>query len=151
MDTAWIVPRLVGEQALELAGRVRRTIPDHVIAAVPGTQIVVRTGDRIAQKLLARRQAERHGVEQFAVDRRRKCRLGNERAPGHVAGIERHHLRQTLLAHGRAQAVGTDQKIALDRVGVRELDGHRILGRRETPHAAAAVIMPRGNASRNAR
>ena len=48
-----------------------------VEAAVAGPQVVVGTGDRIAQELLAGRQAERHGFEQLAMDRGRDRLLGD--------------------------------------------------------------------------
>ena len=59
---------LVGEQLPQLGRLVGRPVPDHVVAAVAGPQIVVRAGHRIAQELLARRQAERHVLEQLAMD-----------------------------------------------------------------------------------
>ena len=43
----------------------------------------------------------------------RKRGLGNEPAPGRIARIERRHAGQVLLAHGRADAVGADQQVAL--------------------------------------
>src|SRR5437660_12771765 len=103
---------LVGEQMLQLAPFIRGPIPDDVVAAVAGTQIVVGSGDRIAQALLARRQTESHVTEQFAMDRACKCRLRNERAPRDVTGIERRQLRETLLADGRTKSIRADQKIA---------------------------------------
>ena len=42
-------------------------VPDDIVAPVTGPQVVVRAGDRIAQHLLARRQAEGQGIEQIAV------------------------------------------------------------------------------------
>ena len=59
---------LVGEQPLQFGRLVGRPIPDHVVAAMAGPQIVVGAGDRIAEKLLAGRQAEHHVLERFAVD-----------------------------------------------------------------------------------
>ena len=79
-----------------------------------GPQIVVRAGHRIAEELLAGRQAERHELEQLAVDRRRDGLLRHQRAPGDIAGIERLEVGQQLLAHGRADAVGADQQIGFD-------------------------------------
>ena len=50
---------------------------------------------------------------------------GDQRAPGDVAGIERIELRQQLLAHGRADAVGADQQIGLRAAAVAEMRDHR--------------------------
>ena len=58
---------LVGEQPWQFRALVRRPVPDHVVAAVPGPQVVVRPRHRIAEELLARRQAERHELEQVAM------------------------------------------------------------------------------------
>src|SRR5262245_61004334 len=80
---------LVGEQALQLGRLVRRPVPDDVEAAVAAPQVVVGAGHRIAETLLARRQAEGHVLEQLAMDRGCKRRLRDERPPGDVAGIER--------------------------------------------------------------
>ena len=53
----------VGEQALELRALLGRAVPDHVVAAMARAQVIVRTGDGIAETLLARRQAERHRIK----------------------------------------------------------------------------------------
>ena len=57
MEMSWRWPRVVGQEP-----RKRRligwTVPDDVVAPVSGPQIVARPGDRVAQHLLARRQAE---------------------------------------------------------------------------------------------
>ena len=98
---------------------VGRPVPDHIVAAMAGPQVVVGPGHRIAEELLAGRQAERHVLEQLAMDRRRNGLLRQQRAPGDVAGIERLEVGQKLLAHGRADAVGADQEIGLRRCGRR--------------------------------
>ncbi len=70
---------VVRQQAGQLDVLIRRPIPHDVVAALVRPQIVVGSGHRIAQKLLARRQAERHVGEQLAMDRRRDRVLGDER------------------------------------------------------------------------
>jgi hypothetical protein len=66
IDSAWVTP------LSSVSRRFRgRPVPDHVEPAMPGAQIVVGAGDRIAEELLPRRQAERHELEQLAMDRRR--------------------------------------------------------------------------------
>ncbi len=133
----------VGEQLLQLGRFVRWAVPDHVETAVAGPQVVAGTGDGIAEALLARRQHEGHIAEQLAVDLGRKCRLGNERAPGDVAGIERRQIRQALLADGGAQAVRADQQVALSGAAVAEPRDDRAFGLREARDSAAAVIVLR--------
>src|SRR4029079_5592864 len=111
----------VGEQVLQLDLLVGTPVPEHVVAAGGGAQIVVGAGDRIAQALLPRRQAERHVVEQLAMNRWWKRRLRNQRAPGHIAGVERDKVGQALLANGGAKAVGADQQFALGGAAVGEV------------------------------
>ena len=120
---------------------VGRPIPDHVVAAVAAAQIVVRPGHRIAEELLAGRQAERHVLEQLAMDRGRNGLLRQQRAPGDVAGIERVEVGQELLAHGRADAVGADQQIGLHAAAVAEMRHHRSAGLLEALQPDAAVIV----------
>jgi hypothetical protein len=90
--------------------------------------------------LLARRQAERHVVEQLAVNRRRKRRFRNERPPGDVAGIKRRQLGQALLANGGAKTVRPHQQLPLRRAAISEMHGHRPPVLLEGLDAAAAVI-----------
>ena len=132
---------LVGEQPWQLRLLVGRPVPDHVVAAMAGAQIVVRPRHRIAEKLLARRQRERHVFEQFAMDVRRKIALRDQRAPGAVAGIERHDLGQRLLAHRRADAVGADQQIGLDRLAIGKMRQHRRRRRCSKPGKPAAAVI----------
>ena len=129
---------------------VRRAIPDHVVAAVARAQVVVGTRHRIAEELLAGRQAERHVLEQLAVDRRRNGLLRQQRTPGDIAGIERIEIGQKLLAHGRADAVGADQEIGLGAAAVAEMRHHRVGGLLEALQTHAAVIMRRAETRRAA-
>ena len=108
----------IGKQPGKFRRFVGRPVPDHVVAAPPRPQIVVGTGDRIAEKLLAGRQAEGHGIKEIMMDRRRQRVLSQHGAPGDVTGIERHDRGQTRLPHGRAQPIGSDQHVALRRAAV---------------------------------
>src|SRR5262249_26785897 len=96
---------------------------------------------RIGQTLLARGQAEGHDVEQLAMEGRRKRRLRNERAPGDVADVGRHELRQALLADCGTKAVRTHQQLALCRAAVGKLREHRSFALHEAADAAAAVVV----------
>jgi len=125
---------------LQLAVLIRRPVPDHVVAAVTRTQVIVGAGDRIAQALFARRQAERHVIKQLAMNRRCKRRLGNERAPRHVADVERRQLRQTLLTDGGAKAIRPHQELALGRAAIAEMRDHGVFGLHETADASTPVV-----------
>ena len=92
--------------------RIGRPIPDDVVTAPAYRGIVVASGHRIADQLLALRQADRVEVENLAPDRRRHLRFVEHPAPGDIAGIERLRLRQELLAYRGAYAVGADQQFA---------------------------------------
>jgi hypothetical protein len=46
---------------------VCRPVPDDVVAPVAWPQVITRTGHGVAEHLLAQRQAEPHGGEQFAM------------------------------------------------------------------------------------
>ena len=60
METAWVVPLSSVSSHRKLLRFVRRPVPHDVVTALPRPQIVVGARDRIAEKLLAGRQAERH-------------------------------------------------------------------------------------------
>src|SRR5581483_1806998 len=72
---------------------------------MPRTEIVIRAGHGITEKLLAGRQSKRHELEQLTMDIGREIPLGDKRTPGRIADITWHHLRQALLAHGRPNPV----------------------------------------------
>src|SRR3982074_315463 len=74
------------------------------------------------------------------MNRRWKRRLRNERAPGHIAGIERRQLGQALLANSGAKTVRTHQKLALGGSAVGEVGDHEPVGLLEGLDAAATVI-----------
>ncbi len=106
------------------------------------TQIVVRARDRIAEELFARRQTERHEFEQLAMNVGRKIGFRDQRAPCRIAGIARHDFRQTLLANGGADAVGTHQQVGFDDFAIGKMRPHniRILGKfGETTPAVIAL------------
>src|SRR5262249_1473593 len=130
----------IGEEVLQFAALIRRPVPHHVVAAMARAQVIVGAGDRIAQTLLARRQAEGHVVEQLAMDCRCKRRLGNERAPRHVAGVKRRQLRQALLADGGAKAIRTHQELGLRRIAVAEMRDHGVFSLHETADASTTVV-----------
>src|SRR5206468_2955660 len=69
--------------------------------------------DRVADELLAGRQAEHHGIENVGVRRARQRTLVDEAAPGAVARIGRPNLRQHLRAYARAEAVRADEEVTL--------------------------------------
>ena len=115
---------VVGQEPGEFGVLVGRPVPHDIAAAVSGAQIVVRPGDRIEQTLLAGRQAERHGLEQLAVDVGRNRALGQQRAPRAIAGVKRRNVGQALAAHRGAQAVGADQHVGFRRAAVGHMRQH---------------------------
>ena len=131
---------LVGEQPLQFRLLVGRPVPHHIVAAMAGPQIVVRARHRIAEKLLARRQPERHEFEQLAMGGGRNGAFRDQRAPGGIAGIERRRARQGLLAHGGADAVGAHQQVRMQRFAVGKMRRHRIRALGEAGEPASAVI-----------
>src|SRR5215469_16205914 len=74
------------------------------------------------------------------MNRRCKCRLGNERAPRHVADVERRQLRQALLADGGAKAVRPHQELGLRRAAIAEMRDHRLFGLRKTADGSTPVV-----------
>src|SRR5262249_44287589 len=79
-----------------------------------GAQIIVRPGNRVANKLLAAWQAERHVLKQLAVHARRESLFGDQRAPSRIACVARCHLWQDVLTHRRADAVSSDKQLRFD-------------------------------------
>ena len=131
----------VGQQAPQLGRFVGRAIPDEIAAAVAGPQVVVAPGDRIADELLVRRQAEHHRLEHIGMDRRRQRALVHQAAPADVAGIGRLHLRQHVGAHIGAEAIGGDQKIALRRGAIGEMRNDAIAGLLDALQLLADVVV----------
>ena len=143
MPSAWNVPVRVGEQPPQLGRFVGRAIPDEIAAPVAGPQIVVAAGDRIADELLVRRQAEHHGVEDVGMHRCRHRALVDQPAPGDVAGIDRLHLGQHLGAHIGAEAVGADHEVALGGRAVGEMRDDAIAALLDALQLLADVIARR--------
>ena len=88
------------------------------------------------------------------VDRRRNVALVEHGAPGDVAGIDRLRVRQELLAHGRAAAVGADQQIAALARAVGEDRGDAVgvlLDARQRHAEAVAVRRAPGRAASGTR
>ena len=124
-----LVAVLVDVHLAELC-RVGHAIPDEVVAAVAGAQVVVEARDRVGDDLLARRQVEAEIRKNLFQRLRRQIGLVRRAAPDVVAGIGRLQLRRDLAAHRRADAVAADQDVGiLDPAAV---EVH--------PHAAAVLL-----------
>ena len=91
--------------------RVGRPVPDDVVGAAADLRLVVAPRDGIGQKQLAFRKAEGVALENFRPNGGRDFALVQHRPPGDVAGIVRHNLRQELLAHRGAHAIGGDEQV----------------------------------------
>ena len=113
----------VGADVGERLFRVGRPVPHHVIDAAAHRRVVVAARHRVSEELLALRQAEHVALEDFRVDCRRNVALVEHGAPGDVAGIARLQFGHELFAHGRAEAVGADQQVALRLRAVGEMRG----------------------------
>ena len=136
-----------GSSRASSAGRYQTTLQRRY----PGAQIAVRPGHRIEQALLAGRQAERHRLEQLAMNRGRNGALGQQRAPRAIAGIERDGVGQALAAHRRAQAVGADQHVAFGgRAAGKLRDDARFVLRKRLQRAAAMIMRGRKRIAQDA-
>ena len=110
-----------------LAGlRVADPVPDEIVAPVAGPQVVVESGDRIADDLLALRQEE-HEIGKDAAQRfRREIGLVRRAAPDVVARVDRLHLRRDLRAHAGADAVAADQQVGAFDAALGEMDADAV-------------------------
>src|SRR5262249_57764199 len=80
-----------------------------------------------AEELFARRQCERHELEQCLVYLWRKCLFADQCAPSTIAGISRRDMRKALLTHRRADSIRTDQQIRLDDFAIRKMPSDPIV------------------------
>jgi len=97
-------------------------VPDEIVAAVPGPQVVVEPRDRVADDLLALGQEE-HEVGKYALARRRgEGGLGRRAAPDVIAGIDRLHFGRDLCADGGTDAVAAHQQIGALDAAIGEMD-----------------------------
>ena len=99
-------------------------IPDEIVAAMAGAQVVVEARDRVGDDLLARRQIEHEIREDFLQRLRREIGLVRRAAPDVIAGVGRLQLRRDLAAHGRADAVAADQDVGLLDAAAVEMHAH---------------------------
>ena len=122
-ENSCCTPCLVDVHRAQLVG-VGRAIPDEIVAAVTGPQVVVEASDRVGDDLLARRQIE-HEVREDLLERlRREVGFIRRSAPDVVAGIDRLQLRRDLSAHGRADAVAADQDVGVFDTAAIEMHAH---------------------------
>jgi hypothetical protein len=116
-------PVLVDAHFFELL-RIAHAVPDEIIAAAARPQIVVEPGDRIADDLLALRQEEGEVRKDASKRRRRQVRLFGRAAPNVITGVDGLHFRRNGSAHGRANAVATNQQVSALRSAIGEEDAH---------------------------
>ncbi len=74
IEIACVTPRSSVSSHCSLVASSAGPIPDDIVAAIAGPQIIVGPRHRIAEKLFARRQAERHEFEKLAMHVRGKTR-----------------------------------------------------------------------------
>src|SRR3984893_15326685 len=117
------VAAAVGKQAMQFLFLVGGPIPDEIVTALAGLKLVIGAGDRVAEHLLALRQAKREILEEIRVRARADFALRHEAAPGDVAGVERLRLGQILRPHRRANAIGADKEIAFGAIPIGKIRG----------------------------
>ena len=93
---------------------------------------------------LAFRQTESVVLENLGADVGGNFALVQHGAPGDVAGILRFELRQELLAHGGAPAVGADEQIAAHARAVGEDGGDAVRVLLDPQQRHAEAIIPEG-------
>ena len=133
--------RLVGEEPWELAGLLRRPVPDEIVPSAHGPARVTVASHRVAQDLLLRREPEGEVPEHLRVERRWKRGFLHEAAPGDVAGIERLHLGGHDAAHARSESVRADEHVSRNARPVGEGGRHARLVLREA-HEVAPEMVP---------
>src|SRR5207253_2979793 len=105
-----LLAELVGTQDLQFLG-ARHAVPTPIVAAMAGSQFVVRPRDRIAKDLQLIGEKERvigkHGPAGF----RREVGLVRRATPNVIAGADRLYLLRDLAANTRAKAVAGHEQI----------------------------------------
>src|SRR5262249_3711565 len=102
---------------------VGRPVPDDVVGAAADLRLVVAAGNGVSQEQLAFRQTEGVAFKNLRPDVGRDFALVQHRPPGDVPGIVEHNVRQKLLAHRGANAVGTDKQVCANARAVGEDGG----------------------------
>ena len=134
-------PVLVDAHLGELPG-IADAVPDEIVAAVAGPQVVVEPGNRIADDLLALGEEEREVGKDAGARRRRQVRLVGGAAPDVVARVDRLHLRGNLVAHAGPDAVAADQQIGALGLSVGKADAHLAAVLLDPLEGAAEMIAP---------
>ena len=104
---------------------------------------IIRSGNRIAEALLARRQAESHLLELLAMNSRRDRVLSQQSAPGNITSVEMPYFGQALLPHRRTQAIGANEHAGLYCAAVAEASGNALRVLFEDIETDTAVIVLR--------
>src|SRR5262249_30589748 len=105
-----LMPMLVHAHLAQLL-RVADPIPYEVVAAMAEAQVVVQSGDGIADDLLPLGQEEREVREDTFARLRLEISLVRRATPNVIAGIDWLDRRRELGAHARADAVAADEDI----------------------------------------
>ena len=109
-----ISPAGVGAEIEERCLGIGGSVPHDVVRAPSGLRLIVVARDRIAEQKLPFRQTEGVALEISARMSRGNIALVQHGAPGNISGVAGLEIREELLAHGGAHAVGADEKLAVD-------------------------------------
>src|SRR5215211_8630238 len=96
-------------------------IPDEIETAMTRSDVVVESGNRIADDLLLRRQKEREIRKDIFQCAWREIGLVRGAAPNVITSVDRLHVRQDLRANARAYAVCTDENVGILDTAIREM------------------------------
>src|SRR3984893_5286896 len=120
---AVIFPTRIGAEINERLVGIGRAVPDDIVGAPADLRLVVAPGHGIGEEELAFRQTERVTLEDLRPDGGRHGALVQHGAPSQVARILRREVREKLLAHGGAPAIGANEQLAFDLLAVGEHRG----------------------------
>ena len=105
-----LLPLLVDAHPLQLL-RIADAVPDEIVTAMADPQVVVESGDGIADDLLPLRQEEGEVRKNARARRLREIGFLRRAAPDVITGIDRLHRGSDLLAYARTDAIAADEEI----------------------------------------
>src|SRR6516165_7199059 len=105
-------------------GRVRHAIPDEVEPPMPWPQVIVETGDRIANHLLLWWQVEGEIGKHLIQRTQRQIRFVRRTAPDVIASIDRPHSREDRSAYTGTDTIAANEDSAVFHSPAREMNAN---------------------------